>query len=754
MRLIDWKGWVWSAVVRRLARSQGFLDPMKILAQLRRFGQPAELLAPTELLRAGAVFHARGLLNSQAIQHNLDWIWPHWVVRQFDPLDRAFVPRAFSITHINLTHRNWTAVGLPEVSDLPIVDPRGLVTPKLDGWSLDGWIVTDEGELIPSREETTEQALELLGGLSVVTRTGISLGTLVTAADVIWEGGASCRIRMTGQAGARGWLVVALRPCNPEGISLIYNVSVPPDGAGWLVNKQDHVRFSSKPDGFAFSRYHLGDVYHRLTAAPEDHHVHDPVGMATAAALFRLEPDVERTVTVTVPLGAHGGSNHQAPPRDASTAWADALKGHCTVAVPDPQWQFLYDAAIHTLILHAPDEVYPGPYTYKRFWFRDAAFIVHAMLCAGLTARAERVLHRFPSRQKANGHFCSQDGEWDSNGQVLWIYEQFCRITNRPLPADWEGPARRAAAWIQRRRMPGAPPSPHAGLLPVGFSAEHLGPNDYYYWDDFWGVAGLMAAAQLAQRAGDQDASARWRREAEAFSGALDHSIELARSRLGTQAVPASPYRRLDAGSIGSIAAGYPLRQWDASDARLLQTVEFLLTHCFVGGGFFQNISHSGINPYLTLHVAQVLLRAGDRRYLDLMEAISRLASPTGQWPEAIHPATLGGCMGDGQHVWAAAEWLLMVRNCFVREEGNRTLILCAGLPAAWFRKPVTVTFGPAPTEHGSIALSIVAAPPRVRVSWTASWHGEPVRLLVRAPGFRYASPGPSETSIVLEPAS
>jgi hypothetical protein len=68
---------------------------------------------PIELLRAGVVFHARGLINSRVIQHNLDWVWPYWIERQFDPNDVSFIPRAFSITHINLTHRNWTAIGYP-----------------------------------------------------------------------------------------------------------------------------------------------------------------------------------------------------------------------------------------------------------------------------------------------------------------------------------------------------------------------------------------------------------------------------------------------------------------------------------------------------------------------------------------------------------------------------------------------------------------------------------------------------------------
>ena len=33
------------------------------------------------------------------------------LVKPVDPDDPAFLPRAFSITQINLTHRNWTALG-------------------------------------------------------------------------------------------------------------------------------------------------------------------------------------------------------------------------------------------------------------------------------------------------------------------------------------------------------------------------------------------------------------------------------------------------------------------------------------------------------------------------------------------------------------------------------------------------------------------------------------------------------------------
>ena len=56
-----------------------------------------------------------------------------------------------------------------------------------------------------------------------------------------------------------------------------------------------------------------------------------------------------------------------------------------------------------------------------------------------------------------------------------------------------------------------------AGLLPAGFSAEHLGPNDYYYWDDFWGLAGLIAAARLALRAFQEIKSEKQKRRRHRF---------------------------------------------------------------------------------------------------------------------------------------------------------------------------------------------------------------------------------------------
>lgn len=720
---MTWFKWLpWRYVLRYAAQKHGFIDPVALLARMHNFAQPSEVGEPIELLRAGVVFHARGLINSRVIQHNLDWVWPYWVERQFDPCDPSFIPRAFSITHINLTHRNWTAIGYPDCPELPIVDPRGLLTPFLDSWSLDGWIMPEQGEcLLPSRALQCQQQLKLAGDIRISTTTNQHGMALQTEAYVQLENGVPvAKLRLRAKSAAPAYLVLALRPQNPEGVSFIHKVRLNEQSTQWQVDDDKRVEFSRPAERHHVSTYKQGDVYIHLNDALQQAEGVCDVGMVTAAALFKLPSDDDwQELLVSVPL------TDSAQPQLQADAWPQEQQKSCKLVCPDPHYQFLYDAAVASLILHSPEDVYPGPYTYKRFWFRDAAFIIHALLCAGLTERAARALQQFPARQTLLGYFRSQEGEWDANGEVLWILKRYADMTGRELSADWHSPLKKGARWIINKRLSDKLDTPHAGLLPAGFSAEHLGPNDYYYWDDFWGVAGLQAAAQLFKNV-EPKLQQEFREAAADFSTAIDNSLAHCAARLKRPGMPASPYRRLDAGAIGSLAVGYPAQLCRPDDPRLLDTVEFLLERCFVQDAFYQDMIHSGLNAYLTLHVAQILLRANDPRYLILMDAVAALASPTGQWPEAIHPATGGGCMGDGHHVWAAAEWLLMIRNCFVREEGNH-LVLAAGVPQRWLTKGNDIQFGPAPTSFGTISLVITPDHGKDTVlKWQADWHKGP----------------------------
>ncbi len=632
--MIGSKWSLWSFILRRLAKAKGFLDPTVVFARLQRFSQPSEVWVPTELLRSGAVLQARGLINSQAIQHNLQWIWPFWVERQFDPRDQAFIPRAFSMTHINLTHRNWTAIGLPDYPDMPIVDPRGLVTPFFDGWSLDAWIVADKFSLIPSRMIDVHQEINLDGGVRIITTSKKDNYIIQAVSEVKIEGGYPiCETSYKAVAPCKAWLVVGIRPYNPEGISAVNTIRKLEGKHGWCVNDQQDVSLSSVPARYLFSTYESRDIFNQVQEYPQVNAISEGeapqvachIGMAASAALYALEPGKVREIIVRVPLSK---TEWRPDPQ-----WGEHLRQHCELRIPDRKFQSLYDIALRTLILHSPEDVvYPGPFTYKRFWFRDAAFILNAMIQAGLLKNVEKIIDSFPKRQEHSGYYLSQDGEWDSNGQALWIIQRYCAMTNTPIKHEWLMSAYQAARWIQWKRLSPKDKAIHAGLLPAGFSAEHFGPSDFYYWDDFWAVAGLRAASRLADGK-HPDLQERFAAEAKDFLVSIEKSLDAGHEKFGSTGIPASPYRRMDAGAIGSLVVSYPLQVWPAQEKRVLETANFLMRKHFLHGGFYHEISHSGINVYLTLHIAQVLLRAGDQRFLNVVDAVAQLASPTGQWP-------------------------------------------------------------------------------------------------------------------------
>jgi len=263
----------------------------------------------------------------------------------------------------------------------------------------------------------------------------------------------------------------------------------------------------------------------------------------------------------------------------------------------------------------------------------------------------------------------------------------------------------------------------------------------------------LKSAAQCFREFGDTTHALHVEEEAQDLFNAVEKSLTKVQGRSGSVAIPSSPYRRMDSGAIGSIVSNYPLQIFEPQDNRVMATAEYLLKNCLIENGFFHDMSHSGINPYLTLHLAQVLLRAGDHRFSDLIKAVANLASPTGQWPEAIHPHTKGGCMGDGQHVWAAAEWIMMIRNCFVREEGKQ-LILCSGISRDWLIEGEEISFGPAKTTFGEISVKLIKEQSKIFIKWIASWYTSAPVIEIKIPGFKAQACTQGESKVEIDIAS
>jgi hypothetical protein len=358
----------------------------------------------------------------------------------------------------------------------------------------------------------------------------------------------------------------------------------------------------------------------------------------------------------------------------------------------------------------------PGPATYHQFWFRDAAYMLLALNRFGHFSVTRSVIESFPSRQDRSGYFRSQQGEWDSNGQALWTIWQYALLSgDRELPASHFDHLMKGVRWIGETRLTKGKHSgkPYYGLLPAGLSAEHLGLSDFYFWDNFWSVAGIEAFARICRALSRPGEERLARGLSRSYRQDIENAIYRVQKRFNLREIPASPTRGIDHRMVGTCCAWYPLQIFPPDDARMLASLRTLTRRYFHKGLFFQEFIHSGMNPYLTLHVAHSWLYAADRQKLwSILKDVASNASPTLNFPEALHPLTGGGSMGDGHHGWVAAEIVLALRDMFVYESWHpeRTrhdLYFLAGVPARWIAAKQRFSFKRVPVPEGILNLEL-----------------------------------------------
>jgi hypothetical protein len=743
-------------------------DVVRHLSTFQRLGEQVEVELPSELMPVGARTVFRALRTRAAAQLGPDRLWPYWLERQLDPTSPAFVPRGHLPFLTNMTHRNWTAVGNLDSPWEAIVDPRGLVTPWYDGWSLDWWIGADDRWHLPSREVAVRQRLV---GASPVVETAMSIpsGDAVQRVYAIRRssaegGGELVVVEVENMSKVPVALALAVRPYNPEGLAVVERIDL--RGTTVAVDGRVALLLPKAPMRVAGSTFHDGDsVTTVLTGEATERWrgpVRDPAGLAQAAfvvplahgATFRVaiplepEPRTRRRGLASRRLAQAPSFPDVVPPAQAVAAgWQAQGDRGMRIELPDDRLAEAIAANRRfLLLLHDGDEITPGPATYHRFWFRDAAYLLAALDQYGYHDEVAQVLASYPGRQRTDGFFFSQRHEWDANGAALVSLVRHHRLTRDAALVDgMVGPIAKAVHWIDRKRRAGgrrgrkADPAT-AGLLPAGVSAEHLGPFDHFYWDDFWGVAGLRAGAELLRAVDQPEAADDAQRFAAAMWADLEASLALTARRLGTPAVPAGPRRHIDAGAIASLVACAPLGLMAPDDPRIAATADAIRDGFTLADGraFYQGISHTGLGTYLTLQLAAVELRAGDRRCLDRLDWLLDAATPTWTWPEAIHPRIGGGCMGDGHHGWAAAELLSFVRDLLVREDDAPAapgpgLVLSSLVPAGWYGQGWEVH--DAPTAHGHLSYAVRWHGDRVALLWEVEPHAGvgPVRLT--APG-------------------
>lgn len=230
------------------------------------------------------------------------WVLPYWLERQIDPRSGTFIPRGV-VPVANVTNRNWTAVGTVAATREATVDPRGLLTPWRDGWSLDWWVGADDRWHFPSREAAVRQ--QLVEGTPVV-ETAMRLPGGDVVQRVYAVGGDVVAVEITNATPVPVGLALAVRPYNATGAARVERIRVDDrtvrvDGglALSLPKRAQRVVTATGRDGDAASAVMALDAPGQSSGD-----VRCSAGLANAALVFPLAH--RATLTFAVPLGASG----------------------------------------------------------------------------------------------------------------------------------------------------------------------------------------------------------------------------------------------------------------------------------------------------------------------------------------------------------------------------------------------------------------------------------------------------------------
>ena len=655
----------------------------------------------------------------------------------------ADFPRGWFPRYWHREQSYWTPVGSPEGKRRALVNEEGMVEVDEGGFSLEPFVLTQTG-LVTWAEVQTSVALAK-GGAPLPRVRWKSRGLRLDILPWVDGRGDDLTLRVTyrlklakARPGTR--LIVAVRPfqVNPPwqafrnlgGCSPIRCVSA---ASGILLVDGRRVAATPQPGATGTALFEEGGVPGFLADGriPTRARIEDGSGLASGAMSWEL-PAGATTLEVTVSVPYFGGlAGPSANARAKALArWRRKLGAvrWQVPAVAAAAFACFRTAAAHILINRDGPAIQPGPRRYTRSWIRDCVIMGAALAKAGLPAALREFLTWYAAFQREDGFVpcvVDRDGidwlvEHDSHGQFLWgIREVFRHGGDKRFLRKMLPHAKLAADYLiflrGQRMTADFSSGEHAacfGLLPESASHEgYLAHPVHSYWDDFWGVRGLEAAADLAAAAGLIDDAERWRKEAVHFQHDLLRSIGKVIADKDLGYIPGS----VEWADFDPTATSNAIAMLDFADSLPNGPLHAMLDTYL--DGF--HCKHRGEMPWINytayeIRIIGAFVRLGQRDPAnELLEFFlsDRRPRAWNQWPEITwKDPRAPGHLGDVPHTWIAAEYLLALASMVAAErEATASLVLASGMPWAWISQENGFSVSNLPTRYGALDFRIIA---------------------------------------------
>jgi hypothetical protein len=252
-------------------------------------------------------------------------------------------------------------------------------------------------------------------------------------------------------------------------------------------------------------------------------------------------------------------------------------------------------------------------------------------------------------------------------------------------------------------------------LLPVATPGDNEVTTGHLPGNDFWAFAGIEQAVRIARRLGHSGDASRWNGQLVDYRRTLQAQVRASSAKLGGFIPPA-----LEGGGQdwGNYWAAYPAQPFLPTDPLVTRTLAHARSE------FREGIATYGepkmLHAYLGFRVLETQLERNEQTgvvdgfYSELAHTTSTGASfETGLLPFADRTIDLATV----PHGWWAAEYVTLLRNMLVREEGNGVVLMSAISPS-WLKSGQVVAVREAPTTFGTVAFTLTPNTNGATLSW------------------------------------
>ena len=435
--------------------------------------------------------------------------------------------------------------------------------------------------------------------------------------------------------------------------------------------------------------------------------------------------------------------------------WRGAMQGAAHIQTPCRKAsEALLAAHVCQLIANDHGEVHGGEGFYDSFYIRDGAYQVMELEEAGFSDAAAKAIEFYLTRQRSDGRFESQRGQFDANGQAVWTLWQYFKVTaDKKFLARAYPQMRRAAEWTIHARRKTATDSAFPGLLPAA-------PADgEFLWDgkhhivgyDLWNLRGLLCTADAARILGHNDQADELLQEAKSYRTA----IEAAWKRTGLPHFPPS-WEKVGT-HWGDTETLWPTELFDRTNP----CVAALSRHVrkeFAGGFIEGTIQWKGggnveaIHPYMSAYTTMSdLVRGDNEQVVEDFYWYLQHSTAAHAFPEGILYKTRTAWSNTIPHVTGACNYAIMLRHMLLHEE-NDELHLLKAVPDWWLEAGREIRVERAPTWFGEVSFTVRGTPAGVELTFVPPKRSPTKNVVVHLPKSRPLRTIPQTVEVAYRP--